>query len=180
MTTTISSTDIVVSTEPLFTGAERSALAGFLAGYSGLTRDAYALDLRMYTAWCQQHGLHLFQGRRSDIRCFGRDMEQRGRARPGWAMDGSALREQDRAPRRPPRGCRRAHRTSVGRVVDAALHAGGDHGVAIRDGLEGGWTRRELGSGRRPGSGSWVCNDTAPGARSNSKVCTMPPGDGSP
>lgn len=81
MTTTISSTDIVVSTEPLFTGAERSALAGFLAGYSGLTRDAYAPDLRMYTAWCQQHGLHLFQARRSDIECFGRDMEQRGRAR---------------------------------------------------------------------------------------------------
>lgn len=59
MTTTIASTDIVVSVEPLFTAGERSALAGFLAGYSGLTRDAYALDLRMFTAWCQQHALHL-------------------------------------------------------------------------------------------------------------------------
>ena len=46
MTTTIPSTDVVVSVEPLFTEAERAALAGFLAGYSGLTRDAYALDLR--------------------------------------------------------------------------------------------------------------------------------------
>jgi integrase/recombinase XerD len=81
MTTTIPSTDIVVSVEPLFTEAERIALAGFLAGYSGLTRDAYALDLRMFTAWCQQHGLHLFQARRADIECFGRDMEARGRAR---------------------------------------------------------------------------------------------------
>ncbi len=81
MTTTIPSTDIVVSVEPLFTEPERMALAGFLAGYSGLTRDAYALDLRMFTAWCQQHGLHLFQARRSDIECFGRDMESRGRAR---------------------------------------------------------------------------------------------------
>ena len=81
MTTTIPSTDIVVSVEPLFTDAERAALAGFLAGYSGLTRDAYALDLRMFTAWCQQHGLHLFRARRADIECFGRDMETRGRAR---------------------------------------------------------------------------------------------------
>lgn len=54
MTTTIPSTDIVVSVEPLFTQAERIALAGFLAGYTGLTRDAYALDLRMFTAWCRR------------------------------------------------------------------------------------------------------------------------------
>ncbi|WP_197704647.1 tyrosine-type recombinase/integrase [Jatrophihabitans sp. GAS493] len=67
--------------EPLFTDAERLALAGFLAGYSGLARDAYALDLRQYVSWCQQHGLHLFAARRSDIECFGRDMESRGRAR---------------------------------------------------------------------------------------------------
>ena len=81
MTTTIPSTDIVVSVEPLFSPAEQLALAGFLAGYSGLTRDAYTLDLRMFTAWCQQHELRLFQARRADIECFGRDMESRGRAR---------------------------------------------------------------------------------------------------
>ena len=50
-------------------------------GYSGLTRDAYALDLRQFTSWCQQHGLHLFHARRADIEFFGRDMEDRGRAR---------------------------------------------------------------------------------------------------
>jgi integrase/recombinase XerD len=81
MTTTIPSTAIVVPVEPLFAEKERTALAGFLAGYSGLTRDAYTLDLRMFTAWCQQHGLHLFQARRADIECFGRDMETLGRAR---------------------------------------------------------------------------------------------------
>lgn len=70
-----------MSIEPLFTTGERIALAGFLAGYSSPTRDAYALDLRMYTAWCQQHDLHLFQARRADIECFGREMEARGRAR---------------------------------------------------------------------------------------------------
>jgi integrase/recombinase XerD len=81
MTTTTSTTDVVVPVEPLFSEAERSALVGFLAGYRGLTRDAYALDLRMYTAWCQQHGLHLFQARRADIECLGRDLEAKGRAR---------------------------------------------------------------------------------------------------
>jgi hypothetical protein len=38
MTTITPSTDIVVSVEPLFTGAERIALPGFLAGDSGLTQ----------------------------------------------------------------------------------------------------------------------------------------------
>jgi site-specific recombinase XerD len=79
--TTISSSVIVASEEPLFSDSERRALVGYLAGYSGLTRDAYSLDLRMFTAWCHQHDLQLFQARRADIECFGRDMEARGRAR---------------------------------------------------------------------------------------------------
>jgi site-specific recombinase XerD len=67
--------------EPVFTNTERLALAGFLAGYSGLTREAYALDLRQYASWCQLHHLRLFQARRADIECFARDLESRGRAR---------------------------------------------------------------------------------------------------
>lgn len=80
MTTTMPSTAIVVS-EPVFSDAERVALAGFLAGYSGLTREAYALDLRQFAAWCKEHRIHLFDARRADIECFGRDLEARGRAR---------------------------------------------------------------------------------------------------
>ena len=56
-------------------------MAGFLAGYTGLTREAYALDLRQYPSWRQQHHIRLFQARRADIECFARDMEARGRAR---------------------------------------------------------------------------------------------------
>jgi hypothetical protein len=48
--------NVVEVAEPLFSEPERVALAGFLAGYSGLTRDAYALDLRQYTSWCQTAG----------------------------------------------------------------------------------------------------------------------------
>jgi hypothetical protein len=56
MTTTTSSPSTVIAVaEPAFTNAERLALAGFLAGYTGLTREAYALDLRQYASWCQQH-----------------------------------------------------------------------------------------------------------------------------
>ena len=40
MATTIPSAALV-PVAPVFTGTERLALAGFLAGYSGLTRQAY-------------------------------------------------------------------------------------------------------------------------------------------
>jgi site-specific recombinase XerD len=52
-----------------------------LAGYSGLTREAYTLDLRQYTSWCVQHGVHLFTAKRADIECFGREREANSRAR---------------------------------------------------------------------------------------------------
>ena len=45
MTTATPSTALA-TIQPAFTDAERLALAGFLAGYRGLTREAYALDLR--------------------------------------------------------------------------------------------------------------------------------------
>ena len=80
MTTTLLSTAIVVS-DPMFSDAERVALSGYLAGYSGLTREAYTLDLRQFAAWCARHNLGLFEARRADIECFGRDLEERGKAR---------------------------------------------------------------------------------------------------
>jgi hypothetical protein len=80
MTTTPTST-AVAPVEPVFTEPERLALAGFLAGYTGLTREAYTLDLRQYASWCQQHHIRLFQARRADIECFARDLGARGRAR---------------------------------------------------------------------------------------------------
>ena len=58
-----------------------SALAGFRAGYRGLTREAYALDLRQFTSWCRIRSLALFAVRRADIESFARELEARGRAR---------------------------------------------------------------------------------------------------
>jgi hypothetical protein len=47
MTAAISSAALVPP-EPVFSEPERLALAGFLASYTGLTRDAYMLDLRQF------------------------------------------------------------------------------------------------------------------------------------
>jgi integrase len=55
--------------QPAFTDAERLALAGFLAGCRGLTREAYALDLRQFTTWCRARSLPLFAVRVA--RCAG-------------------------------------------------------------------------------------------------------------
>jgi hypothetical protein len=41
--TTAAPSAALVTIQPVFTDAERVALAGFLAGYRGLTREAYAL-----------------------------------------------------------------------------------------------------------------------------------------
>jgi integrase/recombinase XerD len=80
MTTTRPSTELV-PVRLIFTDAERVALAGFLAGYRGMTREAYALDLRQFTNWCRDRSLPLFAVRRADIEGFARDLEDRGRAR---------------------------------------------------------------------------------------------------
>ena len=52
MTTAVPATALA-AIQPAFTDAEPLALAGFLAGYRGLTREAYALDLRQFTTWCR-------------------------------------------------------------------------------------------------------------------------------
>ena len=55
-----STSTVVATREDLFSPDEQLALAGFLAGYSGLTRDAYTLDLRQYVTWCTEHRVAVF------------------------------------------------------------------------------------------------------------------------
>jgi integrase/recombinase XerD len=71
----------LIPVQPVFTDAERLAPAGYLAGYRGLTREAYTLDLRQFTGWCRALSLSLFSVRRADIETFARELEARGRAR---------------------------------------------------------------------------------------------------
>jgi integrase/recombinase XerD len=74
------STTLAVRDE-VFTTEEEQALVGFLAGYSGLTREAYQLDLRQWVQWCAERQVALFGARRADIEGFGRHLEANGRAR---------------------------------------------------------------------------------------------------
>ena len=84
-TTTSSPSAVIAIAEPAFTNAERLALAGFLAGDTGLTREAYALDLRQFASWCHQHLVRLFDARRPDIECFARAV------RSAWRRSLSAV-----------------------------------------------------------------------------------------
>ncbi|HEX3492547.1 MAG TPA: site-specific integrase, partial [Streptosporangiaceae bacterium] len=80
MTATTPSTALA-TIQPALTESERLTLAGFLAGYRGLTREAYTLGLRQFTAWCRLRSLSLFSVRRADIETFARELEAKGRAR---------------------------------------------------------------------------------------------------
>jgi integrase/recombinase XerD len=79
--TTAAPSAVLATIQPIFSDAERVALAGFLAGYRGLTREAYALDLRQFASWCRTRSVALFAVRRADIETFARELEARGRAR---------------------------------------------------------------------------------------------------
>jgi integrase/recombinase XerD len=81
MTATATASTSLVLVQPVSTDAERLALAGYLAGYRGLTREAYTLDLGQFTGWCRARSLPLFSVRRADIETFARELETRGRAR---------------------------------------------------------------------------------------------------
>jgi integrase/recombinase XerD len=149
MTTTTSSPSTVIAVaEPVFTSAERFALAGFLAGYTGLTREAYALDLRQFSAWCQRCHLRLFQARRADIEGFARDLEARGRARATvtrrlcpiagfclYAVEEDLLEHSPAARVRRPRLDYESHAIGLDRnelgaiLVSAGLGAAGEHAL---------------------------------------------------
>jgi len=80
MTTAAPSTALA-TIQPVYTEPERLALAAFLAGHRGLTREVYALDLRQFTTWCRARSVSLFTVRRADIESFAHDLEAKGRAR---------------------------------------------------------------------------------------------------
>ncbi len=59
----------------------RQAIAGFLAGYGEMTREAYSLDLRQWLRWCDTHQLKVFDVKRAHIELFARSLEADGKAR---------------------------------------------------------------------------------------------------
>jgi integrase/recombinase XerD len=138
----------LVPVTPVLTNPERLALAGFLAGYSGLTRQAYELDLRQYASWCQHHQLRLFAARRADIECFARDLETRGLARATitrrlctiagfyrYAVEEELLDHSPAAHVRRPRLDYESHATGLDRNELGALLVAADLGSAAEHAL---------------------------------------------
>ena len=123
----------LVPVQPTFTDAERLALAGLLAGYRGLTREAYTLDLRQFTSWCRTRSLPLFSVRRAGIETFARELEALGGPRnrdPAAVHHRRVLqvRRRGRAPRSlpgrarpPPRLDYESHATALDRNELGAL-----------------------------------------------------------
>lgn len=66
----------VAVTEQLPPDALHLAAAGYLARYSGRTRDAYALDLRSFFYWCAARGVGVFEMTRPHIELYVRWMEE--------------------------------------------------------------------------------------------------------
>lgn len=50
---------VLVDVDPIRQPVNR-AIAGFLAGYSGTTLEAYRLDLRQWVTWLDDAGLDVF------------------------------------------------------------------------------------------------------------------------
>ena len=73
-------TTIVTPASPLFDEA-RSAVAGFLARYSGPTRRSYATDLRQFFSWCARSNFEILELKRGPHRAVGPAMEKPGLAR---------------------------------------------------------------------------------------------------
>ena len=147
MTATTPSTALA-TIQPIFTDTERLALAGFLAGYRGLTREAYTLDLRQFTGWCRARSLPLFSVRRADIETFARELEARGRARATvtrrlctiagfyrYAVEEELLEHSPAAHVRRPRLDYESHATALDRnelgalLVAAGLGPPGEHAL---------------------------------------------------
>ena len=57
------------------------AIAGYLAGYSGATLDAYRLDLRQWVTWLDTAGIGILDAQRAHIELYARWSEEHGLAR---------------------------------------------------------------------------------------------------
>jgi integrase/recombinase XerD len=71
---------IVIDLDPRRQLAHR-AIAGYLAGYSGATLDAYRLDLRQWATWLDGNGVDILSVQRAHIELYARWSEEHGLAR---------------------------------------------------------------------------------------------------
>jgi integrase/recombinase XerD len=87
----VTSTAVLVRCQDPDDLAERAAVAGFLAGYTGSTRVSYTTDLRLFAEWCAGNGVRLLAVKRAHVELFARHMEANGRMRSTVARRLSTL-----------------------------------------------------------------------------------------
>jgi integrase/recombinase XerD len=87
----VTSTAVLVRYQDPDDLVERSAVAGFLAGYTGSTRVSYTTDLRLFAEWCADNGVRLLTVKRAHVELFARYMEANGRMRSTVARRLSTL-----------------------------------------------------------------------------------------
>ena len=134
----------------------RVAMGGFLAGYSGMTFEAYALDLRQWSQWCLDHDLDLFEVRRAHIELFARWLEETGRAKSTvarrlstitgfyrYCTEEQLITHSPAAHVRRPRASYESNQTPLDRnevgmlLVQAGISGGRDHALACLLALNG-------------------------------------------
>jgi site-specific recombinase XerD len=76
-----STTAVLVRYDDPVVLAERAAVAGFLAGYTGHTLVSYTTDLRLFATWCAASGVRLLGVKRAHLELFARHMQAEGRMR---------------------------------------------------------------------------------------------------
>ena len=87
----VTSTAVLVRYQDPDDLVEWSAVAGFLAGYTGSTRVSYTTDLRLFAEWCAGNGVRLLTVKRAHVELFARHMEAAGRMRSTVARRLSTL-----------------------------------------------------------------------------------------
>jgi site-specific recombinase XerD len=70
---------VLVDVDPTRRQVNR-AIAGFLAGYTGTTLEAYRLDLRQWATWIDTARLGMFEAERAHIELYARWCESEGKA----------------------------------------------------------------------------------------------------
>jgi integrase/recombinase XerD len=85
------STAVLVRYDDAADLTERSAVAGFLAGYTSSTRVSYTTDLRLFATWCAGNGVRLLEVKRAQMELFARHMESEGLMRSTVARRPSTL-----------------------------------------------------------------------------------------
>jgi integrase/recombinase XerD len=132
------------------------AAAGFLAGYTGTTRDGYTIDLKHWWTFCETNGLPVLEAKRAHLELYVRHLEEVGYARSTigrrlstvasyyrWCLEEEVIDRNPATHVRRPKISQESttlglDRQELGQFLVAAGFAGGrDHALACLLGLNG-------------------------------------------